>query len=83
MEKARFPFWYMVYKVLREKGRAMTDRELFELLRSRDPSVSIADIERALMKLEINGKAMVYEARKGTLTIELTEKIRYIAPDEE
>jgi len=80
----RFPAWYIVYHILKEEGRVMTEQEIYEKARAVDPLISISDVEKALMKLELNGKIRVYEgSKKGMLNVELAEGAGFLTPDEE
>ena len=80
----KLPSWYIVYQILREENRVMTEQEIYEKARAIDPMISISDVEKALMKLELNGKIRVYEgSKKGILNVELAEGMSFLTPDEE
>ncbi len=75
----------MVYEEVKKRRGTVTDRELYEALRSKDPTLSLDQLERALMRLEVAGVIRVSSGGKGgTLVIEVAEgEHAYLTPDEE
>ncbi len=77
------PLLTVVYDVVRSK-RVINDRDLYELVSSRIPGVSLSQIEEALLKLEVMGKVITSASgKKGELLIEISGERRYLTPDEE
>ncbi len=78
-----FPLIHIIYEIVRERG-SIDDLELFEVLSSKLQGVSLSEIEKALLKLEVMGKIVTSsKGKKGGLLIELAEDRKYIMPDEE
>ncbi len=77
------PLIHIIYEIVRERG-SIDDLELFEVLSSKLQGVSLSEIEKALLKLEVMGKIVTSsKGKKGGLLIELAEDRKYIMPDEE
>ncbi|RDD54164.1 MAG: hypothetical protein BA066_00970 [Candidatus Korarchaeota archaeon NZ13-K] len=69
--------------MLKER-KQMDDQELYEELSSKVQDLSLSEMEKALMKLEVMGKIVTSSSgRKGGLLIELVTERRYVTPDEE
>ncbi|MCD6504105.1 hypothetical protein DRO47_05570 [Candidatus Bathyarchaeota archaeon] len=66
------PLHTMVLDALNRK-KSLTDVDLLDFLRSRDDSVTINDLNRALMKLELNGLIVVESLTRGKRRVELRE----------
>jgi len=79
------PLTHVVFEEIRKRRGTVTDRELYETLRSKDPTLSLDQLERALMRLEVAGVIRVSSGGKGgTLVIEAAEgEHAYLTPDEE
>jgi len=77
------PLTHLIYEVLKER-KQMDDQELYEELSSKVQDLSLSEMEKALMKLEVMGKIVTSSSgRKGGLLIELVTERRYVTPDEE
>ncbi|MDK2384399.1 MAG: hypothetical protein QI199_06290 [Candidatus Korarchaeota archaeon] len=77
------PLLTVVYDVVRSK-KVINDRDLYELVSSKIPGVSLSQIEEALLKLEVMGKVVTSASgKKGELLIEIAGERRYLTPDEE
>jgi len=77
------PLLNAIYDIVRSK-KAISDRDLYELISSKIPGVSLPQIEEALLKLEVLGKVVASSSgKKGELLIEIAEGRRYLTPDEE
>ncbi len=77
------PLLTVVYDVVRSK-KVINDRDLYELVSSKIPGVSLSQIEEALLKLEVMGKVTTSASgKKGELLIEIAGERRYLTPDEE
>ncbi len=77
------PLLTVVYDVVRSK-KVINDRDLYELVSSKIPGVSLSQIEEALLKLEVMGKVVTSASgKKGELIIEIAGERRYLTPDEE
>jgi len=74
-----------VYAEIKKRRGTVTDRELYESLRSKIPTLSLSQLERTLMRLEVAGLIRVSSGGKGgTLVIEAAEgEHAYLTPDEE
>lgn len=66
------PLHALVLAILELKGGTLTDREVYEAVRSVH-DVSYAELLKALMKLELNGKVRVYSVKEGSLIVELVK----------
>lgn len=67
------PIDLTIVESLERKG-ALTDIELFDLLRDRYGSVGFGSFNRVLMRLEIEGKVHVSSLIKGKRRVELVKK---------
>jgi len=67
------PIDLAIVESLERKG-ALTDIELFDLLRERYGSVGFGSFNKVLMRLEIEGKVHVSSLIKGKRRIELAKK---------
>ncbi len=67
------PIDLAIVESLERKG-ALTDIELFDLLRDRYGSVGFGSFNRVLMRLEIAGKVHVSSLIKGKRRVELVKK---------
>ncbi len=67
------PIDLAIVESLERKG-ALTDIELFDLLRGRYGSVGFGSFNRVLMRLEIEGKVHVSSLIKGKRRVELVKK---------
>ncbi|MDK2371917.1 MAG: hypothetical protein QI197_00805 [Candidatus Korarchaeota archaeon] len=77
------PLLTVVYDVVRSK-KVINDRDLYELVSSKIPGISLSQIEEALLKLEVMGKVVTSASgKKGELLIEIAGERRYLTPDEE
>ena len=74
-----------MYAEIKKRRGTVTDRELYESLRSKIPTLSLSQLERTLMRLEVAGLIRVSSGGKGgTLVIEAAEgEHAYLTPDEE
>ena len=68
-----YPIDVAIVESLERKG-ALTDIELFDLLRERYGSVGFGSFNKVLMRLEIEGKVHVSSLIKGKRRIELAKK---------
>ncbi len=81
---SHLPMEYLVYSLLVKLKRTLSDREIFEELKSNNPWVSLPQLEEALLKLEVLGLIRVYGGSKEGLLVELAEGSReFPLPDEE
>ena len=62
-----------IMDILKRKG-AMVDLELFEALKEKHEGMGFKDFNKALMRLEINGKLFVTNLMKGKRRVELVTK---------
>lgn len=77
------PLIHLIYEIVKEKGQ-ISDQELYETLSSKVQGISISEVEKALMKLEVMGKIVASSSgKKGGLLIELATERKYLTPDEE
>ena len=67
------PIDLAIVESLERKG-ALTDIELFDLLRDRYGSVGFGSFNRVLMRLEIEGRVHVSSLIKGKRRVELVKK---------
>lgn len=67
------PIDLAIVESLERKG-ALTDVELFDLLRDRYGSVGFGSFNRVLMRLEIEGRVHVSSLIKGKRRVELVKK---------
>lgn len=57
-----------------EKKSAMTDEELFDLLKETQDQLGFGAVNQTLMKLEIQGKIYVSSLTKGKRRVELVRR---------
>lgn len=77
------PLTHLIYEIVKEKGQ-IDDQELYEMISSKVRGISLSEVEKALLKLEVMGKIAVSSSgKKGGLLIEIATERRYVAPDEE
>lgn len=77
------PLTHLIYEIVKERTQ-IDDRELYEILSSKVQDISLSEIEKALLKLEIMGKIVTSSSgKKGGLLIELAVERKYVTPDEE
>jgi hypothetical protein len=67
------PLYTEMIELLERKG-PMTDLELYDLLKGSNEGIGYSDLNKALMRLEIEGKIYVSTLTKGKRRVELTEK---------
>ncbi|MCD6529081.1 hypothetical protein J7L06_02185 [Candidatus Bathyarchaeota archaeon] len=66
------PLYTMVLEALNRK-KSLTDVDLLDVLKSRDENVTFNDLNKALMKLELNGLIVVESLTRGKRRVELRE----------
>ncbi|MCS7102429.1 MAG: hypothetical protein NZ992_00930 [Candidatus Korarchaeum sp.] len=77
------PLTHLIYEILKERTQ-IDDQELYEILSSKVQDISLSDVEKALLKLEVMGKIIASSSgKKGGLLIELAAERKYVTPDEE
>jgi hypothetical protein len=62
-----------IYETLDKKG-AMTDEELFDLLKETHEDLGFGMLNRTLMKMEVEGKIYVSALTKGKRRVELVKR---------
>jgi hypothetical protein len=62
-----------IYETLDKKG-AMTDEELFDLLKVTHEDLGFGMLNRTLMKMEVEGKIYVSALTKGKRRVELVKR---------
>ena len=62
-----------IVEVLEKKG-AMTDTELFDLLKERHGDLGFGDLNKILMKMEVAGLVYVSSLTKGKRRVELVKR---------
>ena len=62
-----------IIEVLDKKG-AMTDKELFDLLRETHEDLGFGALNQTLMKMEVQGKVYVSSLTKGKRRVELVKR---------
>jgi len=67
------PLSTAVVEVLERKG-PLTDVELYDLLKESYEGIGFADLNKTLMKMEIEGRVYVSALTKGKRRVELIEK---------
>jgi len=70
--KAR-PLYTQIKELLERKG-PMTDVELFDLVKGTHEGVGFGELNKTLMKMEIEGIIYVSTRTKGKRRVELTEQ---------
>ena len=66
------PLYTEIKELLERKG-PMTDMELFDLLKGTNESVGFSELNKTLMRMEIEGRVYVSARTKGKRRVELTE----------
>ena len=67
------PLYTEVMELLERKG-PMTDLELYDLLKGSNEGIGYSNLNKTLMRMEIEGKIYVSALTKGKRRVELTEK---------
>ena len=67
------PLDLTIVEVLEKKG-AMTDAELFDVLRETHEDLGFGALNRTLMKMEVQGKVYVSSLTKGKRRVELVKR---------
>jgi transitional endoplasmic reticulum ATPase len=67
------PLYTEVMELLERKG-PMTDLELYDLVRASNEGIGYSDLNKTLMRMEIEGKIYVSTFTKGKRRVELTQK---------
>ncbi|MEM0017735.1 MAG: hypothetical protein QXJ48_04325 [Candidatus Korarchaeum sp.] len=77
------PLTHLIYEILKERTQ-IDDQELYEILSSKVQDISLSEVEKALLKLEVMGKIVASSSgKKGGLLIEIAAERKYMTPDEE
>jgi hypothetical protein len=66
------PLYTTIVETLERKG-PLTDVELYELIKESHGEAGFGDLNKTLMRLEIQGKLYVSTRTKGKRRVELTE----------
>ena len=67
------PLYTMIVEILERKG-PLTDVELYDLLKDSYEGLGFDNLNKTLMRMEIEGKIYVSALTKGKRRVELTEK---------
>ena len=67
------PLYTEVMEFLRRKG-PMTDLELYDLVKGSNESIGYSDLNKTLMRMEIEGRIYVSTLTKGKRRVEINEK---------
>jgi len=67
------PLGLTIVEVLGKKG-AMTDAELFDVLRETHEDLGFGALNKTLMKMEVQGKVYVSSLTKGKRRVELVKR---------
>ena len=67
------PLFTTIVEILERKG-PLTDVELYDLLKDSYEGIGFGDLNKNLMRMEIEGRIYVSALTKGKRRIELTEK---------
>jgi NOL1/NOP2/fmu family ribosome biogenesis protein len=67
------PLYTQIKELLERKG-PMTDVDLFALLKGTHEGVGFSELNKTLMRMEIEGSIYVSARTKGKRRVELTEK---------
>jgi predicted DNA-binding transcriptional regulator len=70
-----YPLYTVILETLEKKG-PLTDVELYDLLKEKHKDLGIRNINRTLIKMEIEGKICVSTLTKGKRQIELVDQGR-------
>jgi hypothetical protein len=66
------PLYTQIMETLERKG-PMTDMELFDILKVTNEGVGFNELNKTLMRMEIEGRVYVSARSKGKRRVELTE----------
>jgi Fe2+ or Zn2+ uptake regulation protein len=66
------PLYTEIKELLERKG-PMTDMELYDLLKGNYEGVGFSELNKTLMRMEIEGRVYVSARTKGKRRVELTE----------
>jgi hypothetical protein len=66
------PLYTQIMETLERKG-PMTDAELFDILKATHEGVGFNELNKTLMRMEIEGRVYVSARTKGKRRVELTE----------
>ena len=67
------PLYTTIVEILERKG-PLTDVELYDLLKERYAGIGFANLNKNLMRMEIEGKIYVSTLTKGKRRVELIER---------
>ena len=67
------PLYTEIVELLERKG-PMTDLELYDLVRASNEAIGYSDLNKSLLRMEIEGKIYVSTLTKGKRRVELTKK---------
>lgn len=67
------PLDLVIFEVLEKKG-AMTDDELYNLLRETNEDMGFGALNKTLLKMEVQGKIYVSSLTKGKRRVELVKR---------
>jgi len=67
------PLDLTIVEILEKKG-AITDEELFDLLRETHEDLGFGALNKTLMKMEVEGKVYVSSLTKGKRRVELVKR---------
>jgi len=67
------PLDLIIVEILEKKG-AMTDDELFDLLRETHEDLGFGALNKMLMRMEVQGKVYVSSLTKGKRRVELVKR---------
>ena len=67
------PLYTEVMEFLERKG-PMTDLELYDLVKGSNESIGYSDLNKTLMRMEIEGRIYVSTLTKGKRRVEINEK---------
>jgi hypothetical protein len=67
-----YPLYSVIIEILEKKG-SLTDGELFDLVKKSYESVGFGQLNKTLMRMEIEGKIHVSLLTKGRRRVELIE----------
>lgn len=67
------PLDLTIVEILEKKG-AMTDGELFDMLRETHEDLGFGALNKTLMKMEVQGKVYVSSLTKGKRRVELVKR---------
>ena len=67
------PLYTTIVEILERKG-SLTDVELYDLLKETYENIGFGDLNKTLMRMEIEGKVYVSAFTKGKRRVELIER---------